>query len=67
LFKTSILEESTFKSETFIESPISSNLDKSTSIESTKFFGNTFTSTSFKCSSNIPPSFTALETPLNSK
>jgi hypothetical protein len=57
--KISNFSESIFKSDILIESHISFNSDKLTSIESTKFLGNTFTSISFKCSSKIPPSFTA--------
>jgi hypothetical protein len=43
-------------SETFILSPVFSNLAKSTSKVSTKSFGKHFTSTCFKTSSIIAPS-----------
>jgi len=55
------------KSEILITSPIFSNFDKSTSKESTKSLGNTFTSISFKCSSKIAHSFTAFEVPTKDK
>jgi hypothetical protein len=55
------------KSETLITSPISANFDKSTSKESTKSLGKTFTSTSLICSSKIAPSFTAFELPIKDK
>jgi len=56
---TSNLVVSMFNSDNLIEDPISSNLVKSTLIQSIKFFGNTFTSISFICSSNIAHSITA--------